>query len=98
VFVLTRSLTALDRGGIVLVPAGLVVVDPLTLPGPVLVRREQVASIRLSPIERVANDPGEIRAGGPGPLLITCRELGSFPRRSGRGRVTVDADRIRVSP
>jgi hypothetical protein len=98
VFVLTRSLSALDRRWIVLVPAGLVVVDPLTFPDPVLLPREQIASIRLSPIETVANDAGEIRAGGPGPVLITCRELGSFPRRSGRGRVTVEADRIRVSP
>ena len=98
VFLLARSLTALDRRWIVLVPAGLVVVDPLTFPDPVLLPREHIASIRISPIETVANDEREIRAGGPGVLLITCREAGSFLRRSGRGRVTVEADRIRVSP
>jgi hypothetical protein len=98
VFLLTRSLTALDHRWIVLVPAGLVVVDPLTFPDPVLLPREHIASIRSSPVETVAIDVGEIRAGGPGPILITCREAGSFLRRSGRGRETVQADRIRVSP
>lgn len=96
--VLARSLTAVDRRWIVLVPAGLVVVDPLTFPEPVLLPREHIASIRRSPVETLADDSREIRAGGPGPVLITCREPGTFIRRSGRGRVTVEADRIRVSP
>jgi hypothetical protein len=95
---LVRSLSALDRRWIVLVPAGLVVVDPLTFPDPVLLPREYIASVRRSPIERVASDPTEIRVGGPGPVVITCREIGTFLRRSGRGRASVDADRLRVSP
>jgi hypothetical protein len=95
---LVRSLSALDRRWIVLVPAGLVVVDPLTFPDPVLLPREYIASVRRSPIERVASDATEIRVGGPGPVVITCREVGTFLRRSGRGRANVEADRLRVSP
>jgi hypothetical protein len=95
---LWRSLSALDRRWIVLVPAGLVVVDPLTFPDPVLLPREHIESLR-----RVGNhadqDPqSEIRVGGAGTLLLTCREPGAFVRRAGRGTSTVDADRLRFAP
>jgi hypothetical protein len=98
VALLTRSLLALDRRWIVLVPAGLVVVDPLTFPDPVLLPRELIASLRRAPRETRERDDSEIFVGGPGPLLLTCREGGTFLRRSGRGRVTVEADRLRISP
>jgi hypothetical protein len=86
VFVLGRALTGLDHRWIVLVPAGLVVVDPLTFPDPILLPREQIASIEPAP------------EGSARPLLITCREPGSFVRRAGRGQTTVEADRLRVTP
>jgi hypothetical protein len=99
---LVRSLTALDHRWIVLVPAGLVVVDPLTFPDPVLLPREHIASVRRAPRSarvRVADrDPSEILVGGTGPLLVTCRETGTFLRRAGRGHVNLEADRLRVSP
>ena len=98
---LIRSLSALDHRWIVLVPAGLVVVDPLTFPDPVLLPREHIASLgRVSRQRARAQDGGgtEILVGGPGPLRLTCREPGTFLRRSGRGRVSVEADRLRVSP
>lgn len=97
---LARSLSALDHRWLVLVPAGLVVVDPLTFPDPVLLPREHIESMRRAPLDsRVATrDPSEILVGGAGRLLITCRDTGSFLRRSGRARVTIEADRLRVSP
>jgi hypothetical protein len=100
---LVRSLSALDHRWLVLVPAGLVVVDPLTFPDPVLLPREHIRSLGLAPGGSVGgaterHGDGEILVGGSGPLLITCRETGSFLRRAGRANATVDADRLRVSP
>jgi len=98
--VLARALAGLDHRWIVLVPAGLVVVDPLTFPDPVLLPREQIESVH----RRAASSPpsrpseSEILVGGRGPIVIACRESGSFLRRAGRGRVTLDADRLQVTP
>jgi hypothetical protein len=96
---LIRSIAALDHRWIVLVPAGLVVVDPLTFPDPVLLPREQIEQLRLDrhaqPDDREHTD---IMVGGSGPLLLTCRETGSFLRRAGRGQATLEADRLRLSP
>jgi hypothetical protein len=97
---LVRSLAALDHRWIVLVPAGLVVVDPLTFPDPVLLPREHIESLRRvrSGARVAANAHAEILVGGAGALLLTCRETGTFLRRSGRGQASVEADRIRLSP
>jgi hypothetical protein len=97
---LIRSLAALDHRWIVLVPAGLVVVDPLTFPDPVLLPREHIASFGRVPRGARADprDDAEILVGGAGPLLLTCRERGTFLRRSGRARATVEADRLRLTP
>jgi hypothetical protein len=86
VAVLVRALAGLDRRWIVLVPAGLVVVDSLTFPDAVLLPREQITMVEQAP------------DGTPRPLLITCREPGSFVTRAGRGQTTVEADRLRVTP
>jgi hypothetical protein len=91
VFLLGRALVGLDHRWIVLVPAGLVVADPLTFPDPVLLPREQIALLRRAPETSAA-------VTGAHPLLITCREPGSFVRRAGRGQETVEADRLRVIP
>jgi hypothetical protein len=97
---LIRSLTALDHRWIVLVPAGLVVVDPLTFPDPVLLPREHIAALARAPrgAGGGGRDSTEILVGGAGPLLLTCREQGTFLRRSGRGRASVEADRLRLTP
>jgi hypothetical protein len=99
---LARSLTALDHRWVVLVPAGLVVVDPLTFPDPVLLPREHIESLRRTPrgprVAPAQRDPAEILVGGAGPVLITCREIGTFFRRSGRGNAELEADRLRVWP
>jgi hypothetical protein len=97
---LIRSLTALDHRWIVLVPAGLVVVDPLTFPDPVLLPREHIASLTRVPRDERAGDRdrAEIRVGGAGPLLLTALEQGTFLRRSGRGSASVEADRLRLTP
>ena len=70
---LARSLTTLDHRWIVLVPAGLVVVDPLTFPDPVLLPREHIASLRRAPLDSSDRDSTEILVGGPGPLLRGVR-------------------------
>ena len=95
---LVRSLATLDRRWIVLVPAGLVVVDPLSFPDAVLLPREQIASLARVPIDARDRDESEILVGGPGPLLLRCREPGAFLRRSGRGREEIQADRLRLAP
>ena len=98
---LIRSLAALDHRWIVLVPAGLVVVDPLTFPDPVLLPREHIASlgrVARGARARATPDHAEILVGGPGPLLLTCHEHGTFLRRSGRDRASVEADRLRLTP
>jgi hypothetical protein len=97
---LIRSLAALDHRWIVLVPAGLVFVDPLTFPDPVLLPREHIASLGRVPSSARAGgrDDAAILVGGPGSLLLTCREPGTFLRRSGRGQASVEADRLRLTP
>ena len=100
---LVRSIGALDHRWLVLVPAGLVIVDPLTFPDPVLLPREHIRSVGLAPGRSVSradarHGEGEILVGGTGPLLITCRDTGEFVRRAGRANATVDADRLRVAP
>jgi hypothetical protein len=79
-----RALHSLARRWVVLVPAGLVVVDPLTLADPVLVRREQVAALGPG-----AGPPGagalDLRLGtSGGSLRLVTREPVTLTRRTGR--------------
>jgi hypothetical protein len=94
-----NSLYALSKRWLVLVPAGAVIVDPLTLADPVLMPREQVAAIALG--------FGAPRAGvldlrlGParGAVTIALREPAPFVRRQGHtgaGVVTTDAVRVGI--
>jgi len=57
--VMARALHGLSRRWVVLVPAGLVVVDPLTLPDPVLFLRERIVSLR-EPDPRTDIDPDNV--------------------------------------
>jgi hypothetical protein len=99
-FALFRSLHSLSGRWVVLVPAGLVVVDPLSLVDPVLMRREQIAGIRRSR-DAGATSPGglDLRLGTlPGTIELSLREPQSFARRRGRRDSELrDADIVLVS-
>lgn len=101
-FTLSRSLHALARRWLVLVPAGMVVVDPLTLVDPVLMRREQIAGVhRLTKSSTAVPcaPPLDLRLGtAAGTVALTLREAQSFARRRGRhDAVLHDAEAILVS-
>ena len=90
-----ESLVAMVSG----MPAGVVVVDPLTLADPVLMRREEIARI-----SHVANAPSEadtldLRLGTrSGTIEIVLRAPQSFARRKGRhDAALIDADVVLVS-
>jgi hypothetical protein len=84
-FVLTRSLHALARRWLVIVPAGIVVVDPLTLADPVLMRREHVAALRRDSEADATADALDLRLGTQaGTLVLTLNREQSFARRRGR--------------
>jgi hypothetical protein len=62
-----RSLHSLSRRWAVLVPAGLVIVDPMTLPDPVLFVRERIESLRAMPRrEPVPASALDLRLGARG--------------------------------
>ena len=85
-FAMVRSLHSLARRFLVLVPAGVVVVDPLTLADPVLMRREQIARIgHLRNGESPPQGALDLRLGSrAGTVELTLREPQSFARRRGR--------------
>ncbi|MDQ1432484.1 MAG: hypothetical protein QOF40_3086 [Actinomycetota bacterium] len=100
VFVLSRSLSSLSRRWAVLVPAGFVVVDPLTLADPVLFLREHVR--HLAPEEAAAAPPGilDLRLGaGAGSVSVRFDEEVELVRaaRGRHGGETVAAGEIRVA-
>jgi len=95
-----RSLHALSRRWFVLVPAGFVVVDPLVLLDPVLVRREQVESMGRArgAVDRAAGTL-DVRLGTPGGIRAVLRAPATFGRRSGRrGGELVDVDTLLFAP
>lgn len=83
--VLLRSLHGLATRWLVLVPAGAVVVDPLTLADPVLMRREHITKLTREPIGRTGIGVIDLRLGTSGGTIeISLDEPQSFPRRRGR--------------
>jgi hypothetical protein len=69
--VLPRALLRLERRWAVLVPAGFVIVDPLTLVDPVLFLREHVAALGASPPGAAPADATDLRLGASwGSLLL----------------------------
>jgi len=97
---LLRSLHSLADRWVVLVPAGLVVVDPLSLVDPVLMRREQILSVKRSRDARSTIEGGlDLRLGTlPGTIELQLREPQSFGRRRGRRDSELrDADVVLVS-
>jgi hypothetical protein len=84
-FALARSLHALSVRWLVLVPAGLVVVDPLSLIDPVLMRREQILGVER--LLRTRSEVGflDLRLGtATGTVGISLRETHPFACRRGR--------------
>ena len=95
---LSRSLESLSRRWAVLVPAGFVVVDPLTLADPVLFLREHVREVAPEPPPAAPADVLDLRLGaGAGSVsarLRRGRSTWSGPRRGRRGGETVETEAI----
>ncbi len=100
VYLLSRSLASLSRRWAVLVPAGFVVVDPLTLADPVLFLREHVR--HLAPEPAAAAPPGvlDLRLGaGAGSVSVRFDDEIDLVRaaRGRHGGTTVSTAEIRVA-
>jgi hypothetical protein len=97
---LARSVHSLSRRWLVLVPAGLVVVDPLILVDPVLMVREDVATVAPTSPAPLLDRALDLRLGSSaGSVTIALRAPVSFARRSGRtGGTLVDADVVLIAP
>jgi len=80
-----RSLNTLSRRWIVFVPAGIALVDPLTLVDPVLVRREQIVSLHRLTSTGLPSEALDLRLGTlAGGLAMELSEPVMFGRRRGR--------------
>lgn len=102
VVVLGRSLASLSRRWAVLVPAGFVVVDPLTLADPVLFLREHVRYVAPEPATAAAPGLLDLRLGaGAGSVSIGFDEEVELVRatrgRHGGATVTTQALSIAVA-
>jgi hypothetical protein len=99
--VMARALHGLSRRWVVLVPAGLVLVDPLTLPDPVLFLRERIVSLRaVDP--RTAAPPGtvDLRLGGLSDSLGLTLDREAeflFTRRGLRGAAPAKGTEVRFA-
>jgi hypothetical protein len=85
-WLVVRSLDALSRRWVVLVPAGIAIVDPLTLLEPVLVRRDAVRRVQRVPGRSLPHDSLDLRLGTVmGGVEIALDAPMTFGRRRGRG-------------
>ncbi len=81
-----RALHGLTARFVVLVPAGIVVLDRLTLADPVLFTREHVRGIRALPTARAPRDVLDLRLGATaGGMSLTLDEDADL-MRAARGR------------
>ena len=98
----SRSLYALSQRWAVLVPAGIVLKDPLTLVDPVLFPRERIASLRPLPFPSApAEDILDLRLGAvAGSLVLELTDEAPIYRTQGRvrGGEAVKARRLAFSP
>jgi hypothetical protein len=96
-----RSLHLLSRRWLVLVPAGVVVIDPMTLPDPVLFVRSQVRTLRAVSADAPVPDGGiDLRLGASmGTVAITLSEPTDLVRaeRAGRRATTVTTSCLLVA-
>jgi hypothetical protein len=97
-----RSVYALSQRWAVLVPAGIVLKDPLTLVDPVLFPRDKIASLRPLPFATApAEDILDLRLGAAsGSLVLELTEDAQLFRVRGRqrGGEAVKARRLAFSP
>jgi len=94
-----RALHSLSRRWFVLVPAGVVFVDPLTLLDPALVRREQITSLEPGRATSPGATVADLRLGTPGGLCCSLREPVGLGRRSGRkAGVLVESRTVLFAP
>jgi hypothetical protein len=97
-----RSVYALSQRWAVLVPAGIVLKDPLTLVDPVLFPRDRIASLRPLPFPTApADDVCDLRLGAAaGSLLLELTDDAQLFRARGRlrGGESVKARRLAFSP
>jgi len=98
-WLLVRSLHSLSRRWLVLVPAGVTIVDSLTLVDPVLLSRDFIAAMRRVPATPLAGSVLDLRLGTfGGGIEIELEEPAQFARRQGRARgALVDAEMIATS-
>jgi len=97
VVVLGRSLDSLSRRWAVLVPAGFVVVDSLTLADPVLFLREHVRELGPEPPAAAADGTLDLRLGAAAGSVSARFDSAIDLTRAARGRhggATVTTDRI----
>jgi hypothetical protein len=91
-FVSFRSLHTLSLRWLVVVPAGLTIVDPLTLFEPALLRRVEITGVRRTARTAVDENTLDLRLGTlPGGIGIDLTEPYQFGRRRGRNRGEVIA-------
>lgn len=84
---LARSLHVLSQRWLVVVPAGLTFVDPLTLAEPVLAQRADIASVQRIPGAPAGGDTLDLRVGTvAGGVVVALAGSVSFARRRGRAR------------
>jgi hypothetical protein len=80
-----RALHPVSCRWFVLVPAGVAIADPLTLTEPVLVRREQIVSLRRTATAKLPASALDLRLGTlAGGVRIELSEPVEFGRRQGR--------------
>jgi hypothetical protein len=98
---MARALHGLSRRWVVLVPAGLVLVDPLTLPDPVLFLRERIVSLRaVDPRATAPNGTVDLRLGGLADSLGMTLDREAeflFTRRGIRGAVPAKGTEVRFA-
>lgn len=94
-----RSLHMLAKRWLVVVPAGLTLVDPLTLLDPVLIRRQQIAALHRAPGAVTGTRVLDLRLGTlPGSIEIECATAILFARRKGRiGADMLEREAVRIA-
>jgi hypothetical protein len=97
---LVRSLHALSRRWFVMVPAGVVIVDPLILLDPVLMQRDELDGIGPTRPDPALERALDLRLGSrAGSVTIALTEPASFSRRRGRtDGAIVDTDIVLIAP